>query len=64
MHKQLNMIKNYIRFFNKIKVFKLYLIEFNKNGTIKNKTYLLNCIINYKDYLSIIVITHNKWFFL
>lgn len=37
-YKWSDIIKDYKRFVNKIKELKSYLIEFNKDDTIKNKT--------------------------
>ena len=55
------MIKNYKRFLNKIEKLKLYLVEFNKDSIIKNKIDLLDCIIDYKNYWVVIIITYNKY---
>lgn len=57
MYKQSDIIKDCIKFDNKIEKLKLYLIEVNKNNIIKNKIYLYNYIINGKnDQLIIIII--------
>lgn len=42
-----------------MKQVKLYLVKFDKNGKMKNKIYLPNCIIGNEDHQSIIVIAHN-----
>lgn len=43
-------MEDYIRFLNKIKELKLYLVKFNENSIIKNKTYLFDCVISGKNY--------------
>lgn len=48
-HKQLNIIESCKRFLKKIKELKLYLVEFDKNSIIKNKTYLFDYILGSKD---------------
>lgn len=48
-YKQSDMIEDYKRFLNKMKDLKLYLVEFNEYDTIKNKTYLLNYVIEGKN---------------
>lgn len=48
----------------KIKKLRLYLVEFDKNGIIKNKIYLLDYVINSKDYYLVIVIIYNEYIFL
>lgn len=39
------MIKDSKNFLNKIEKIKLFLVKFNKNGIIKNKTYLFDYVI-------------------
>ena len=48
--KRSNIIEDYTNFSKKIKKFKLFLIKFNKNSTMKSKIYFLNYIIKNKDY--------------
>ena len=43
------MMEDCKRFFNKMEELKSYLVKFNKNGTIKSKTYLPNYAIKGKD---------------
>lgn len=59
-HEQQDVVKDYKVFLNKIEKLKLYIVEFDKNGIMKSKAYLLNCAVgdNYRQ--PIIVITHNK----
>lgn len=42
---------------------KPYLVEFDENDKIKDKTYLPDCIICGEDRWPVIVITHNKCIF-
>ena len=63
-HKWSNVREDCKRFLNKIKELKLYLVEFNETNIIKNKTYLLNCIVWDGDCRPIIIITYNKCIFM
>lgn len=49
-YKQSNTIKNCKNFFKKIEELKSYLIEFNKDDTIKEKNYLVNYTVNNSNY--------------
>lgn len=60
----LDLIEDIKKFLNKIKNLKPYLIEFNKNDTIKDRIYVLNCIIVDEDYQLVIITTYNKYIFL
>lgn len=40
------------------------MVEFNTDGTIKDKTYLSNCEVRNKDFRPVIIITYNKYSFL
>lgn len=40
------MVKNCEQFLKKIKELKLYMIEFNEDGTMKNKKYPLDCTVS------------------
>lgn len=62
-HKQLDMVKDQNCFLTKIKKLKLYIVEFNKDGAIKMKDYLVNCKIRGKKCCLIIIITYNKYIF-
>lgn len=53
-------MSNCTNFFKKIEELKLYIIEFDKNCTIKPKTYCFDYVIKSKNNESIIMITHNK----
>lgn len=44
-YKQLNVVKNCKIFLNKMEKLKLYIIEFDKNGIMKPKIYLSDCIV-------------------
>lgn len=44
------MVKDYKRFLNKMEDLKPYLIKFNKNNIIKNKTYFTDCIVEDENY--------------
>ena len=43
------MVKDCKRFLNKMEDMKSYLVEFNENGTIKDKTYLSDCKVEGED---------------
>ena len=43
------MMEDCKKFFNKMEELKPYLVKFNKNGTIRSKTYLPNYTIKGKD---------------
>lgn len=57
------MVEDCERFLKKIEKLRLYLIEFETNDAIKNKTYLFNCAVNGKDRQSIIVVIHDECIF-
>lgn len=44
-HKRLSIIEDYKIFFNKMEKLKPYIIEFDKNNTIKPKIYPLNYVV-------------------
>lgn len=46
--KQFNMIDNYIDFLKRIEELKLFMVEFNKESTIKPGVYFSGCIVNYE----------------
>lgn len=48
------------KFIKKIKKLKLYMIEFKKDGAIKDKIYLLNCAIGGSNRQLVILITYDK----
>lgn len=55
--------KDYKKFLNKMEQLKPYLVEFDENDKMKNKTYLSDCMIGGEERRPIIVITHNKCIF-
>lgn len=44
------MVEDWKRFLNKIEDLKPYLIGFNENNIIKDKTYPADCVVKDKDY--------------
>lgn len=50
-------------FFIQIEKFKPYVLELKKDGIMKPKIYLFNCIVKKNERLFIIVITYNKYIF-
>lgn len=62
-YKQSDMVKDYTYFLKKIKKLKPYMVKFNKDGTIKPKVYLFDCIVEDKNRWLIIVITHDEYIF-
>lgn len=58
------MVKNREQFLKTIKELELYLVEFEKNGTMKTKNYPSICKIKVDKCQPIIVITYNKYTFL
>ena len=56
-------MKNWKQFLKKIKKLKFYIIKFNENSIIKNKKYFLNCIIDRKVWLLIVIIIFDKYIF-
>lgn len=59
-HKQSNMIKNHNCFLTKIEKLKPYIVEFNKDGVMKAKNYLVDCIVRGNKHYSIIIITYDE----
>lgn len=62
-HEQPNMVEDQNCFLIKIEELKLYIIEFNKDSTIKAKDYPVDCAIGEKKHYPIIVITYNEYTF-
>lgn len=58
------MLEDYKKFLNKMEKLNLYLVNFNKNSIIKDKTYPSECIIRDKNCWLISIITYNKYMFL
>lgn len=63
-HKQPNMIEDREQFLKTIKELKLYLVEFEEDGTIKAKNYLLYCKVSSENCQLIIEIIYDKCTFL
>ena len=59
-HEQSDVAEDCKVFLNKIEELKLYIVEFDKDGTIKPIVYPLNCVIGGNDWRPIIVITHDE----
>lgn len=62
-HEQSNIVEDCKNFLKKIEELKLYIIEFKKNGAIKNNIYLSNYVVYDNDYHQIIMIIYNKCLF-
>ena len=62
-HKQLDVIKDQNQFLIKMEELKLYMVKFDKDGVIKAKNYLRDCVIGDKKWWPIIIITHDKYIF-
>ena len=59
-HKQPNIIEDRKKFFEKMEELKPYLVEFNEDGTIKEKNYLANCTVGDSNRRPVIVIIYNE----
>lgn len=57
------MVKDFIKFFYKMKNLKLYLVKFDKNNIIKDKIYLSDCIVDDKNCWLVIIIIYNRYTF-
>lgn len=44
------MVKDWINCLRRIKELKLYIVEFDKDGIMKFKIYLSNCIVNNENH--------------
>ena len=62
-HKRPDIIEDFRVFLNKIEKLKSYIVEFDKNGAIKLKTYPLNYAVGGNYWQPIIIITYNKYTF-
>lgn len=58
------MVENCKKSLNKIEELKPYLVEFNKNSTIKDKMYPYNYTVEGEDCQLIIIIDYNVYIFL
>lgn len=63
-HERSDMVEDCKRFLNKIEDLKPYLVEFNEDGTIKDKTYPPDCTVRDEDCWPVIIITHDECTFL
>lgn len=59
-YEQSHVVENCINFLKKIEELKPYMVEFNKDGTIKPKAYPPDCAIKDENQQSIIIITYDK----
>ena len=59
-HERSDVVEDCKVFLNKIEELKPYIVEFDEDGAIKPKVYLLDCVIGGNDRQLIIVITHNE----
>ncbi len=62
-HERPDVVKDQNHFLTKMKELKLYMVEFNKNDTIKAKDYPVDCAIGGGEHPPIIVITHDEYTF-
>lgn len=61
--KQPNVIEDRQKKILKMEELKLYLVEFNEDSIIKEKTYPANCIVNSSDCQPVIVNTYDVFIF-
>lgn len=54
------MVEYHIHFLKKIEELKPYMVEFNKDGTMKPKVYLSDCAVESKNQWPVIVKTHDE----
>lgn len=59
----MDIIEDYKNFLKKIKEFKQYMVEVEKNDIIKEKIYPLNYPVYNNNYYPIMIITYNKYIF-
>lgn len=59
-HERSDVVEDRIRFLNKMEELKPYLVEFDENGTMKDKTYPPDCAVGGEDRRPVIVITHDE----
>ena len=62
-HERSDVVEDCKVFLNKMEELKPYIVEFDKDGVIKPKVYLLNCIVSGNNWQPIIVITHDEYTF-
>ena len=63
-HKRSDLVEDCKRFLNKMENLKPYLVEFNEDGTMKDKTYPLDCAIGGENRRPVIIITYDECTFL
>ena len=63
-HEQSDMIEDCKRFLNKIEDLKPYLVEFNEDDTMNDKTYPPDYTVGVEDRRPVIIITHDECIFL
>ncbi len=59
-HERPDVVKDRTNFLKKMEELKPFLVEINKDGTMRSKVYPPNCVVESEDYRSIIVITHDE----
>lgn len=62
-HKRLDVVKDCKKFLNTIKDLKPYLVEFEKDRSIKTKNYPDDCAIRKDTYRLAIIIIHDEYTF-
>lgn len=62
-YEQSDIIEDRKVFLNKIEELKPYIVEFDKDSTIKPKVCPLDCVVGGNNWRPIIVITHNECIF-
>ena len=63
-HEWSDVVEDRKRFLNKIKDLKPYLVEFNEDGTMKDKMYPPDCVVGGEDCRPVIIITQDECTFL
>ena len=59
-YERLDVVEDCKRFLNKMEELKPYLVEFNEDDAMKDKTYPSDCIVGGEDRRPVIIITHDK----
>ena len=62
-HERSDVVEDCKRFLNKMEDLKPYLVEFNEDDTMKDKTYPPDCAIEGEDRQPVIIITHDECIF-
>lgn len=63
VHEQLDVVRIWKRFLNKIEELKPYLVKFNKDGIMKNKMYPSNYRVKDENCWPVFIIIHNDYIF-